>query len=102
MCIRDRSIADLKFGNATKRALQPDEVEVHVKAAGLNFRDVFSVLKPTAEFDKSNTIGADFSGVVNRIGQNVVNRRIGDYVIGCNIHNNPLPSHVVLKENQLV
>ncbi|MBF0318965.1 MAG: polyketide synthase dehydratase domain-containing protein, partial [Nitrospirae bacterium] len=63
-----------------------NEVEIEVKAAGLNFRDVLNALGMLREFSRGKTaqevaFGFECSGVVSRIGSEVKDIRPGDPVI---------------------
>ena len=49
------------------RPLRPEEVEVEVKATGLNFRDMIVLLGQTS----SNQVGLECAGVVTRAGEGV-------------------------------
>lgn len=75
---------------------------MQVKAAGLNFRDILSVLKPDAQFDNSNSVAADYSGVVVRLGPDVKRFKIGDPVLGCNWGGDAMPSHICTREDLVV
>ncbi|CAL8128355.1 unnamed protein product [Orchesella dallaii] len=98
-----RQIADLEFTHLDKWNLGENQVEIHVKAMALNFRDVFTVLKPIPIFEEINTIGMDFSGVVTSVGPKVVDFKVGDNVIGFNSHNNlALPSHILVDQNLIL
>eukprot|EP01028_Stygiella_incarcerata_P005930 TRINITY_DN2444_c0_g1_i1.p1 TRINITY_DN2444_c0_g1~~TRINITY_DN2444_c0_g1_i1.p1 ORF type:complete len:4839 (-),score=1309.12 TRINITY_DN2444_c0_g1_i1:231-13373(-) len=63
-----------------RRALQPEEVEIHVRSVGINFRDVLNVLGlyPGDPGD----LGADCAGVVSRVGSNVRDLKPGMSVFG--------------------
>lgn len=70
-----------------ERALADEEVEVAVKATGLNFRDVMYVmgLLPDEALEKGfagPTLGLEFSGVVQRVGPRVRDVKPGDAVMG--------------------
>jgi acyl transferase domain-containing protein/NADPH:quinone reductase-like Zn-dependent oxidoreductase/acyl carrier protein len=103
-----KSINDLRFAPILKqnlRALQDDQIEVQVKSYGLNFRDVFAVLKPTAHFENLNSVGIDYSGIVKAVGSSVLtNFKIGDAVLGCK--NEPsddaMPSQVLTYPDILI
>ena len=56
--------------------LQDHEVEIDIKAAGLNFKDVILALGQLA----GNHLGQECSGVVTRIGREVTRLRPGDRV----------------------
>ncbi|KAI5217919.1 hypothetical protein AUEXF2481DRAFT_7276 [Aureobasidium subglaciale EXF-2481] len=57
--------------------MKPDDVEIAVGAAGLNFKDVMIAMGQLQE----PTLGMDCSGVVSRVGQNVSNVKVGDRVM---------------------
>lgn len=57
----------------------PDEVEIEVRAAGLNFRDVLNALG--AYPGDPGALGNECSGVVTAVGSNVTGLRVGDSVI---------------------
>ena len=67
--IQDESCAD---------PLAVNEIEVEVKAVGLNLRDCLIALGRV----KESSLGAEFAGVVSRIGRNC-NFKPGDRVYGC-------------------
>lgn len=67
--------SDHEFANAS---LKPDEVEIQVKAAGLNFRDVMAALGKIPLQD----IGSDCAGVITAVGSNVIDLAVGDRVCG--------------------
>lgn len=60
------------------RPLNEDEVEVQVKATGINFADVMTILGHVAH----DYIGQEYSGIVSRIGSGVKNVQPGDRVCG--------------------
>ncbi|CAL8118587.1 unnamed protein product [Orchesella dallaii] len=97
-----KAISDLKFGTLGKFLLKSNEVEICVKAAALNFRDVFAVLKPDKQFENINCVGSDFAGIVSNIGSNVTKWKVGDHVFGCNLESGALPSHVRTVEDAIV
>ena len=66
--------------------LRPDMVEIDVKAAALNFRDVMATLGllPASAYERSalgNEVGMEASGVVRRLGPGTDCCRVGDEVI---------------------
>lgn len=70
-----------------KRSLRSGEVEVHVQATGLNFRDVMYVMGLLPEEAVENgfagaSLGLEFSGIVNHVGPGVHDLQVGDKVIG--------------------
>jgi phthiocerol/phenolphthiocerol synthesis type-I polyketide synthase C len=69
------------------RGLAPDEVEVEVKAAGLNFRDVMYLmgLLPDEAVEKGfagASLGLEFAGIVRRVGTQVRKLQPGEPVMG--------------------
>jgi NADPH:quinone reductase-like Zn-dependent oxidoreductase/SAM-dependent methyltransferase len=61
---------------STNQALAEDEVEVQVKATGINFMDMMVILGQIA----GSYIGAEYSGVISRVGSAVKNFQPGDRV----------------------
>lgn len=60
-----------------------DEIEVEVKAVGLNFMNVMSALGIYPGCPKGfRCLGVEFSGIVRNIGKKVTTLAIGDHVIG--------------------
>ncbi|MBU8906119.1 zinc-binding dehydrogenase [Desertibacillus haloalkaliphilus] len=57
-----------------------DEVKVNLYSAGLNHRDLF-VLGRQKEGDQPLIIGSDGAGVIEEVGSNVKNFKVGDEVI---------------------
>ena len=81
------SLDDIRFESASRRELEPDQVEVAVEAASLNFRDVVLTvgLVPGLESDKTfgkKQLGSDCAGTITRVGANVTGFRMGDRVFG--------------------
>jgi acyl transferase domain-containing protein/surfactin synthase thioesterase subunit/NAD(P)-dependent dehydrogenase (short-subunit alcohol dehydrogenase family)/acyl carrier protein len=70
------------------RDLQPDEVELSVRAAGLNFRDVVAAMNllPKAAleggFIGANQLGSDAAGIITRVGSAVTHVAPGDRAFG--------------------
>ncbi|KAH8880112.1 hypothetical protein GQ53DRAFT_891722 [Thozetella sp. PMI_491] len=56
--------------------LEPDDVEVEIRATGLNFRDVMSAMGEV----RGDTLGAEGAGIVSRIGKMVKDVNVGDRV----------------------
>lgn len=100
---KTRLISDLEFGPLNPFALGDYEIEVQVRAMALNFRDVFTVLKPLQEFVDFNSVGLDFAGVISRVGAKVTKRKIGERVIGMQTDKNlSLPSHLRIEEQLVI
>jgi acyl transferase domain-containing protein/aryl carrier-like protein len=69
----------------------PDEVEIEVRAAGLNFRDVLNALG--AYPGDPGALGNECAGVVTAVGSNVTGLRVGDSVIS--MPQGAIATHVV-------
>ena len=79
-------IGGLQMKTREPRPLGPDDVEIEVAAAALNFRDVMVTLGllPPSSFERSalgRTVGLEASGVVRRAGEAVRTCRVGDAVV---------------------
>lgn len=76
------ALGNLSLNETTRRAPQPDEVEVQVQAGGINFRDVMKVLGmyPGNPVDLT-WLGDDFAGTVINAGEQTAYRS-GDQVVG--------------------
>src|SRR5262249_30560295 len=62
-------------------SLQTGQLEVRVKAVGLNFRDVLNAMD-LYPGEMANLLGSDCSGIVSAIGPIVTTYQIGDEVMG--------------------
>ncbi|MBI6547454.1 polyketide synthase dehydratase domain-containing protein [Xenorhabdus sp. VLS] len=76
------------------------DVEIQVKAAGLNFKDVLIALGVLpAPTDPTMTFGQEAAGIVTRIGRGVTGIRVGDRVMcaghSCLAEHVVMPQHVV-------
>ncbi|MBM4174874.1 MAG: zinc-binding dehydrogenase [Ignavibacteria bacterium] len=80
---RPGSIRKLKFVSEPLDAPLKNEVTVEVKAIGLNFADIFTILGFYKAAPKRNFIpGLEFSGVIIQKGSAVNDFQIGDSVMG--------------------
>lgn len=78
-----------------RRTPGPQDVEIQVKAAGLNFKDVLiAVGVLPAPTDPSMTFGQEAAGIVTRVGREVSDIRVGDRVM-CAGHS-CLAEHVLM------
>ncbi|MFS0722601.1 zinc-binding dehydrogenase [Paenibacillus sp. 1P07SE] len=68
--------ADVSVSNHPK----PGEVQVRLKAAGINHRDLFVMAARTAS-NKPLILGSDGAGIVAKIGKGVSRLQVGDEVI---------------------
>ncbi|SES48796.1 Alcohol dehydrogenase GroES-like domain-containing protein [Actinokineospora terrae] len=73
------SVDDVAPRRAERPAPGPGQVEVLVRAAGINFRDVLLAL---GDYPGPGLLGAEAAGVVSRIGQGVSGYAPGDRVFG--------------------
>lgn len=71
----------------------PRDVDVAVKCAALNFRDIFAILKPIDKFKDINLVAQDSCGIVTAVGSQVTRWKIGDAVIGLNMDNSATASN---------
>ncbi len=83
------------------RELTPDEIEIAVEAASLNFRDVMFTMGmlPAAAFDSmlsAGALGVDCAGVISRVGSAVSDVAPGDEVIALSPAS--LASHAITKD----
>jgi amino acid adenylation domain-containing protein len=91
-------LASLEPVEIARRALAPDEVEVEVAAAGLNFRDVMEGLGRLGGAPRP--LGLEFAGRVSRLGAGVSDLEIGASVVGVAI--GALGRHVVARRRFIV
>lgn len=76
-------LTDLRLNATTRRTLGPEEIEILVKAGGINFRDVMKALGiyPGNPIDLK-WFGDDVAGVVVAVGEQVTDIQPGDRVAG--------------------
>lgn len=60
-----------------QQAIKADEVEIDIKAAGLNFRDIMVAMGEVV----NNILGYEGAGVVSRVGPDVQDVKVGDRVV---------------------
>ncbi len=72
-------LEDLRFAEAERGAPEAHEVEIRVRAAGLNFRDVLTALGMLPA--RASTLGGECAGTIVRVGGEVEGWRIGDEVL---------------------
>ena len=91
----------LRLREAPRRPPAPGEVEIEVRAAGLNFRDVMQALGLLPRPDDSlPPLGLECAGVVSRAGFGVAAFRPGDRVLA--FAPNCLASHVTVSAHRVV
>ena len=71
---------DLATARTPRRAPGPGEVEIRVRAAGVNFRDVLNTLGLLS--DQAGPIGLECAGEVVRLGDGVQGFALGELVMG--------------------
>ncbi len=76
-------LTNLSLNETTRRDPDGDEIEIQIKAGGINFRDVMKALGiyPGNPVDLK-WFGDDFSGTVVKVGENVKDLAVGDNVVG--------------------
>ncbi|MBC7841910.1 MAG: type I polyketide synthase [Gemmatimonadaceae bacterium] len=90
--IRERGqLQNLALATVVRTLPGQDEVEIEVRAAGLNFRDVLNALG--AYPGDPGALGNECAGVVTAIGSNVTALRVGDEVIA--LPQGGLATHVI-------
>jgi acyl transferase domain-containing protein/acyl carrier protein len=76
------SLDKLVFRPQTRRAPGPNEVEIEVHAAALNFRDVMKALGIyPADAEDAMLLGDECAGVITRVGDGVKDLKAGDEVM---------------------
>ncbi len=100
-------IGGLQMKTYEPAPLGPGMVEIDVKAAALNFRDIMVTLGllPSAAYERSALgleVGMEASGVVRRTGEGVGHCRVGDNVIftqgGCIANRTVVDGHLVFSK----
>jgi acyl transferase domain-containing protein/NADPH:quinone reductase-like Zn-dependent oxidoreductase/acyl carrier protein len=92
LVIRERGVLDsLVLSGTGRRAPGPGEVEVAVRASGLNFRDVLNALGMYP--GDAGALGSECAGTVVGIGDGVESVRVGDTVIA--LAGGTFRSHVI-------
>jgi NADPH:quinone reductase-like Zn-dependent oxidoreductase/NAD(P)-dependent dehydrogenase (short-subunit alcohol dehydrogenase family)/acyl carrier protein len=71
----------MSFRRYERLPLEPDAVEIDVKAAGLNFRDVMNAMGLLPAGLERPALGLECSGVVTRVGHAVADLHPGDEVM---------------------
>jgi acyl transferase domain-containing protein/acyl-CoA synthetase (AMP-forming)/AMP-acid ligase II/NADPH:quinone reductase-like Zn-dependent oxidoreductase/acyl carrier protein/SAM-dependent methyltransferase len=75
--VRRGSVDGVEVRTVPREAPGPGEVEIEVRAAGLNFRDVLNVL---GRYEGDVPLGAECAGIVTRVGAAVRSCKVGDSV----------------------
>jgi NADPH:quinone reductase-like Zn-dependent oxidoreductase/SAM-dependent methyltransferase len=82
LSIRTPGILDtLEFieDETMKQPLGPGEIEVEVRAVGVNFKDVMTLLGRVPGIEH---LGSEFAGIVTEVGHSVPRFKVGDRVVG--------------------
>ncbi|MBL9130229.1 MAG: SDR family NAD(P)-dependent oxidoreductase, partial [Verrucomicrobiaceae bacterium] len=94
-------IDQLTFHRFARRAPEPGQVEIEIRAAALNFRDVMKALGIyPSENALDMLIGDECSGVITRVGKGVKRFKVGDEVIASGL--GLFASHTTLPEQTVV
>lgn len=76
------AIQRLQLVDETLLALAADEIEVSVKAVGLNFADIFALTGLYSATPEGRFIpGLEYSGVVSKVGKNCTRFKLGDRIM---------------------
>ncbi|MEY4518486.1 MAG: hypothetical protein RLZZ499_1085, partial [Cyanobacteriota bacterium] len=78
------NLDSLQWKSVNRQQPQDHEIEIEVKATGLNFRDVMVALDLYP--DQTKFLGLECAGVVTKLGKAVTNFKIGDEVIAVADH----------------
>eukprot|EP01133_Synstelium_polycarpum_P011535 gene11535-13463_t len=98
--------SNLSFVFQPKDVLAPEQVEIQVKATGINYKDnlFYRGLLPQEIFSKGDIynppFGLECSGIISRVGSAVTRFKIGDAVVGFASHS--FSSHVATHQDRIV
>jgi NADPH:quinone reductase-like Zn-dependent oxidoreductase/acyl carrier protein len=93
--VSDRGDLDrLQLVGDPRSAPGPDEVEILVRAAGLNFRDVLNALGMYP--GDAGALGSECAGIISRVGENVTALKLGDAVVA--LAGDSIASHVTVNQ----
>ena len=103
--VRAGSIDNLEWHSSKRRLPMADEVEIEVRATGLNFRDIMftSGLLPVEMLEGGHsgaTLGLECAGVVTRVGSNVRNLVAGEEVMA--MTSSCFSSHVIASRYSVI
>ncbi|KAM9958419.1 hypothetical protein ACTFIW_001284 [Dictyostelium discoideum] len=80
---------NLEYILKSKKVIKDDEIEVQVKATGINYKDylIYCGLVSAESINRYGDInnpefGIEYSGIISRVGNNITNFKIGDQVYG--------------------
>ncbi|MEM7125057.1 MAG: SDR family NAD(P)-dependent oxidoreductase [Chloroflexota bacterium] len=104
------SLDHLDFVPLTRRSPQSGEIEIEVKAVGLNFRDVLNALGMLKEYyadvlgvtdAKDVGLGFECAGVVTAVGNDVTEVAVGDRVMGLGPVEGSFASYLTVSASQM-
>ncbi|MCP4337582.1 MAG: type I polyketide synthase [Desulfobulbaceae bacterium] len=80
-------LSNLRWESSPRNTPSNDEIEIGVHATGLNFRDIMYTLgllpdEAVEDGFAGPTLGLEFSGIVQNVGNNTTNFAPGDRVVG--------------------
>ncbi|PSB08743.1 polyketide synthase [Pleurocapsa sp. CCALA 161] len=85
LCINNPGNLDsLQWQSVNRKQPQDHEIEIEVKATGLNFRDVMVALDLYP--DETKFLGLECAGIVTQLGKDVTSFKIGDEVMAIADH----------------
>lgn len=77
------NIKNLKAVEEILPAPSAHEVQISVRAIGLNFADIFAILGLYSATPKGSFVpGLEYSGVIDKVGEKVTKHQVGDKVMG--------------------
>ncbi|CAH1246026.1 FASN [Branchiostoma lanceolatum] len=97
---KTRTVEDVGFYELPSVSPSSDKVRVHVRAAGLNFKDVMMSLGLLGGLNLQTQFGLECSGTVVEVGSSVEHVKVGDEVIAFGDH--CFASHVVCDKRFVV
>jgi NADPH:quinone reductase-like Zn-dependent oxidoreductase/aryl carrier-like protein len=75
------TLTNLHLRALQARSPEPDEVEIEVQAAGLNFADVMKALGVAPGIEGAPILGVECAGWITAVGSNITNFSVGDAVV---------------------
>lgn len=99
LCTEPGVLSSLLLRPHPRTAPDAGEVEVEVRAAGLNFMDLMKALGIYPNVEGLESLGSEFAGVVSRTGPGVESHAVGDPVVGVQL--GALATHVTVRADQL-
>ncbi|MET8027611.1 type I polyketide synthase [Streptomyces avermitilis] len=103
---RAGDLGSLRLVATEQRTPGPGEVALHVRAAGVNFRDILTVmgLLPTAERSAGggDPIGFECTGTVTAVGSGVEHVRTGDTVLAVDLAGGAFGSFTTVRAEAVV